>query len=374
MPFDLQGIPSQAEVWLVGNVYYIVYFVPNTNPPVPMAWRVPSADERTALGISGADRTLTADQFNNSGALPMGISTEIPNPGPGVHPFDSLVSQYETEVKVKPWLADPEVLALWAGAAIEGRSITPAELQTTEWWQTHNESERRWLSLNASDPTTAEQVISDNRLQVGNLFREAGVDNATDVLVNAVADRWTRGNWSQAYALTQIQALADPFSEGDLDPALQVFRQGLDTTRDREDQVRSLVNRWLGPSYSTGWTQEIIARWAGELRNNPDAETELTEALRGQRMALFPEYENPNLTYEDIAAPWRGVWQQTWGQVPDESDPLFARIVRLNDIEAATQILRREGIKKGNASVVNDALSSVGQAFGGNIRRTENFR
>lgn len=374
MPFDLIGVPAQAEVWLVGNTHFLVYYVPNTNPPVPMVWRVPSSDERQALGITGVDRTISWDQFSKTGPLQMGSSTEIPNPGPGVHPFDSLVDQYETEVKVKPWLADPEILALWAGAAIEGRSVTPAETQGTEWWRTHTETERRWITLNASDPATAHQLIEDNRLQVQTLLQDAGVDNASVELIQAIADKWTRGEWSQAEALTQIQGLADPFAQVELDPSLVPFREGLDTTRDREEQVRSLVNRWLGPSFAAGWTDQIISRWAGELRNNPDAETELTEALRGQRLALFPEYENPNLTYEDIAAPWRGVFQQVWGQVPNEGDALFTKIVRMNDIAEATKILRTEGIKKGNANVVNDALSSVGQVFGGNIRRMENFR
>lgn len=374
MPFDLIGVPPDAEVWLVNNSHYLVYYVPNTSPPVPMVWQVPSSDERKALGITKVDRTLTWDQLLRSGALRMGISTEIPNPGPGVHPFDSLVDMYEKESEVKPWLKDPEILALWAGAALEGRSITPAEMQTTEWWQTHSDTERRWISLNASDPATAAQLIADNRLQVQTLLQDAGIDNASAALINAIADKWTQGQWSQAEALTQIQGLADPFARVTLDPALVKFREGLDTTRDREEQVRTLINRWVGPTHAQGWTSDMISRWAGELRNNPDAETELIEALRGQRLALFPEYANANLTYEDIAAPWRGVWQQTWGQVPDESDPLFSKIVRLNDIAAATQILRSEGIKRGNSTVVNEALTSVDQAFGGNIRRMENFR
>lgn len=374
MPFNLIGVPEDAEVWRVENSHYLIYYVPNTDPPVPMAWHVPSSDEGIALGLTGADRTLSWSQFLSSGALRMGLSTEIPNPGPGVHPFDALVSQYETEVQVKPWLADPEILAIWAGAAMEGRSITPAELQTTDWWQTHTVSERNWLSLNASDPATANQLIADNRLNVANLFQTMGVDNPSDELINYVADQWTQGVWSQAYATSQIHGLSDPFAEVDLDPSLVQFQEGLDTTRGREEEVKNLVAKWLGPAFASYWSQDAVNRWAGEWRNNPDAETELTEILRNQRLALFPEYDNPALTYEDIAGPWRGVWSQVWGGIPDESDSAFTTVIRLNDLSAATAFLRKEGVKQGNANVVNDLLSSVGESFGGQIRKVGGFR
>ena len=371
MPFNLIGVPSDAEVWLVGNTHWLIWYVPNSDPPVPMAWRVPSSLDRKALGITKVDRTLTTAQFNQTGALNMGTTDEIPDAGAGVHPFDELTAQYEDEIAVKPWLAEPEILALWAEAAIEGRSITTAELQQTEWWRTHSAAERQWISLNASDPASAANLIADNKLNVTNILQAAGIDNASGELIDFLSNKWTTGAWTEANVLTQIQGLADPSARVTLDPELEAFRQGLDTTRGREEEVRTLINRWLGPAYAAGWEDDAIAQWAGNLRNNPDAETELIEILRNQRLALFPEHTNPNLTYEDIAAPWRGIFNQVWGQAPDENDPLFARIVRLNDLAAATQILREEGIKTGNATVVRSLLSDVGRAFGGQVRPAE---
>lgn len=372
MPYDLIGVPPRAEVWLVDNNHYLIYHSPFSG--TPLGWWVPNADERTALGITAVDRTLTQDQFRQAGVLRMGNTTEIPNAGLGVHPFDTLVGMYETESQVKPWLLDPEIMALWAGAAMEGRSITPAEMQTTDWWKSHDDAERRWLSLNASDPSTAQTIISDNRLNILHQMEAMGIANAPADLINFVADRWTRGEWSQAYAMIQIQGLSDPFARVQLDPGLTTFRQNLDTTRGREDEVRAEINRWLGPAFSQGWDDNAISEWAGALRNNPDALTELVENLKGQRLALFPEYTNPNLTYDDIAAPWRGVVSQIWGQTADESDPMFARIVRLNDLDSATTILRQEGVKRGNGTVVKELLNDVGQAFGGQIRPVGGFR
>lgn len=373
MPQDLINVPPNAEVWRVGQDFWLIYYVPNTQPPVPMGWKVPPA-EVAALGISGQDRTLAPTDFSRTGVLDMGITTEIPRTAEGVHPFDVMVREYQTEVKVKPWLADPEILSLWAGAAMEGRGITSAELQGTDWWRTHNSAERSWISLNASDPATANQQIEANRLNVMSMMSDMGIDNASAELIDFVADRWTTGAWSQAETVTQIQGLSDPYARSTLSPDLARFVQGLDTTRGREEEVRSLVNRWLGPAYASGWNADTLARWAGEFRNNPDAETELTEILRGQRLALFPEYTNSNLTYDDIAGAWRGVWQQAWGEAPDETNPLFTNIVRMNDIAEAQRLLRVEGLRQNNATVGANLLSDVAGVFGGQIYRTPEFR
>ncbi len=369
MPFNLQGVPTDAEVWLVGNTYWLVWFVPNSDPPVPMVWRVPSSADRQALGITGVDRTLTTDQFNATGALNMGTTTDIPDPGEGVHPFDALTSQFEDEIAVRPYLADPEILALWAESAIEGRLVTEAEMQQTEWWRIHTAIERRWIVFNVADPATAQVQIDDNRLQVERIFDSAGVDNASVDLIRAVADNWTNGKWSEVYATNQIRLLADPLIEGILDPILRSFSEGLNTTRQGEQAVRDLVNLWVGPAVADGWTDTNIAIWANRFRENSDAQIELTDILKQQRLALFPEYENPNLTYEDIAAPWRGVFQQIWGQRPDELDPLFMQIVKLNDLGLATQLLRKKGLDVGNAQVTTDFLGGISDAFGGAVRR-----
>ncbi len=368
MTVQLNQVPLMDEVWKVGNTFYLVRFVLNTQPPIPLVWQVSPADVK-ALGITRPTRTLSAATFAKSGALPMGNSRELLNTTED--PVKVIQSNYDTEVKVKPWLADPEIMALWVGAALEGRSITTAEMQGTEWWRSHSVEERQWLALNASDPTTADRLIADNRLRVADLFQQAGVDNASLDLVNLIADNWTSGVWTQVHAVNQIRLLADPLLTGTLDPLLSDFRDGLDSTRENEDVVRNMIARWLGPAYGENWTQDNIDVWASRLREDPDARLELEDILKRHRQALFPGYENANLSYEDIAAPWRGVWNQVWGQAPDETDPLFTQIVRLNDLASATTLLRQKGLEQGNATVANSLISDIGQAFGGSVRRAD---
>ena len=371
MPQDLHQVPPGAEVWEVEGRHFLVWYVPFTDPPVPLAWFVSSSEERKALGIdtNKIDRKFKSwDQFYATGVLRHGDTRELVNTR--VHPWELLKQHYEQEVAIKPYLADPEILALWAAAMMEGREITEGELKTTNWWRTHSQAEREWLLLNASDPATAERLISDNRLRVADLLRSSGVANASEALINLIADNWTQGKWTEVYALQQIRLLADPYAEGELDPELRGMTEGLDRTREREDEVRQMIQRWLGPAYAANWTDQHIAEWAGRLRNDPDAKQELEDVLRKHRMALFPEYDNPNLTYEDIAAPWRGVVQQIWGQTADETDPLFMRIVRINDLATAEQILRTEGLRRGIGTVVNDVMAAATSAFGGGVQES----
>lgn len=369
MAQNLHQVPPGADVWRVGNTVYLVWMNDRVKPPIPMAWVVENPDRATALGITKYDRQLTPDEFRKTGALRFGNSVDLANTT--VDPREQIYTNYETEVKVKPWLADPEILTLWMNAALEGRSISDAELQGSNWWRTHNEAERQWISLNASDPSTANALVSDRRAQVAEMLRVAGIDNASPQLANLIADRWTQGSWSESYATGQIRLLSDPYAGGTLDSALRSFRSGLDTTREGEEDVVGLLQQWLGPAHAKNWSQANIDSWAGHLRNDPDARLELIDILRQHRQALFPEYANPNLTYEDIAAPWRGVFTQEWGEVADEMDPLFSRIVRMNDLAGATQLLRQEGLKQNKQAVTQRLLSDLTGAFGGQIRQAD---
>lgn len=140
-------------------------------------------------------------------------------------------------------------------------------------------------------------------------------------------------------------------------------------TREHEDTVEAEVNRWLGPAIAQGWDDEQIERWAGRLRNDPNAEIELTEHLQRQRLALFPEHENPELTYEDIASPWRGFVQQHWGQQADEMDPMFHQLVRNNDAAANLTLLRKKGLERGVGKVTQDLQSEALRVFNGQVRQ-----
>lgn len=372
---DLNQVPGGAEVWEVEGRHFLVWYVPNTDPPVPIAWFVSSSADREALGIKKSNRKFKSwDDFYATGVLRQGNTTEILNTDE--HPFEQLQSNWETEARVKPWLQDPEVVAVIAAAILEGREPTDAELQGTSWWRDHTDAERSWLELNLSDPSTAQQLINDNRIAVADLLRAAGVNNASDDLVNLIADNWTQGKWSEVYATKQIQLLADPFAEGALDSELVAFQEGLDTTRAQEEDVKRMFEDWLGPAYTKWVGDDTISRWAGRLRNDPDAKLQLEEFLQRQFRAHFNKDgkaygDDPGLRYSDVAPLWRSVFQQEWGQAPDETEDLFMDIVRVNDLTTARKMLRKEGLNRGIGEVANRLVGELDSIFSGNVRRAD---
>lgn len=372
---DLPGVAGGAELWKVDNkIWFVVYQVPKSQPPIHMAWGVESheAMERiTGNNLEPApDRSISSEEFNALGTLHMGITAEIQNLSE--HPFAPMVAQWDEVMLTQPWMRDPEVLALTMEALIEGRDVSEAEFQSTDWWRTRTPAERAWAGLQAGDPEGARQHMLDTRNAVKAKLAQQGINDPPEQVISFFTDKWGTGAWSETTIDAQLNALADPFSNFKMRDEVRALVDStpfeIDRTDDKEEEVRTLVKTWLGPVHG-GWDEAQIARWAGRIRNDPEAADALVDMLRGQRLALFPEYSNESLTYEDIAGPWRGLVAQQWGKSMDEDDPLFSKIVRLNDSEAASEVLRREGLARGVTKVVDGATAAIGQAFGGTVRR-----
>lgn len=366
-PPTFNGVPGGAELWLIEGVYNLVYTVPNTQPPVRMIWVIPGAGDVQAITGSPnpqPHRVATREEAHREGAFHFGSTTELRNTA--AHPFEAFLADFEREAAIRPWLRDPEVLALTSMAVLEGREVSEAELKSTQWWRTRNDAQRAWSTLVASNPAEARRVLETNRLQVANDLRRAGIVNAPPGVVDLMAERLTQGDWSPAFVGEQIRLLADPAQHPNVDSDLRgslVGGGGLQFSREREDEVRAAVGRWLGPVHGQ-WRDDEIRHWATRLLTDPNAEAELVDLLKGRRMALFPEYKNDMLTYEDIAGTWRGVWRNVWGADPNEEDPLFERVVRLNERGSAEAVLRQEGLQRRVTKVIQDALSATAAALG----------
>lgn len=358
---------GDPEIWYDQDTekWYLVYYVPNTD--VPLLYEA-EGDQMDALFPDGdytADRIVHTSFIEKRGGIYAGTADD-----PYGDPYATFIEMLEKESKIAPWLMDADMLAILFEATLEGRQVSRAELSQTEWWQSHNEAQRAWLMLYHSDPRTAEQNIADAVIATRDALQAAGVDNATDEMIDFMATAWVSGDWTEAQWMDQVRAVSDPYSGITIDAGLQeaIGATKLDTTRTHEERVRQKVLEWLGPIHGD-WTEAQIAKWAGTLRNNPDGETELVEYLRGQRMAIWGEYENENLTYEDIAGAYRNLWERTWGQPADETDPLFEEIMRLNDYAAAGQTLRQEGLGRGNETVMQKLESDV-MRTGRTLRQT----
>jgi hypothetical protein len=84
----------------------------------------------------------------------------------------------------------------------------------------------------------------------------------------------------------------------------------------------------------------------------------LVDHLRQQRMALFPNYTNPNLTYNAIVSPVRQLAGQVWGQ-PVDDETMLIDLANMKDYNEMAQRLREQGIQQGIRQPVEDALQGL---------------
>ena len=143
-----KGLPGQPEIWEVNGKAYIVYEVPGTDPPVPIAYEVPAGDLEAFFGEGVEvvyDRQLTTAEAESAGWLVQGSTDDIS--ATEGDPWISFVHNMEVAMETQPWLEDPEVFAVYAAAYLEGRPVEDWELAATDYWQTLTPAERK-----ATDP------------------------------------------------------------------------------------------------------------------------------------------------------------------------------------------------------------------------------
>ena len=381
---DLLNAPDGAYLWNVDGDLYVAYEVPGARgevydgAPLFMAYTVPGNDLVGAGLISPEAPTpfiseILKEDFDSITIVQSGNTDQLTKEMD--HPFASFAETLETEMAVAPWLGDPDAISLLAEAALEGRTVTDAEWQGTTWWKEHSETERDWLVTYNSDPATASRLMQDGQIAVANSLQAAGVSNAPSAIVDWMANKYISGQWSQTYTTEQVSLFADPYASGKRDEQLENYLSstaisGVDRTSEREREVTELYNKWLGPSLGK-LTDSERAEIAGQLRDDPDYEDALINSLKQSRLAAFSNYTNPELTYEDIARPWRNLTTSVWGQTADETQGWWQEMLKSNDYATAQTTLREKGLEQDITQVTQDATQALQQALGqGSVSQT----
>jgi len=370
------GLPGKPEIWKdseTGEIY-VVYYAPGLEPPVPLLFDVPSEEVlKTYFGDKDIvfDREITSSELIKVGAIPFGDTGDLKDVEG--NPWAGFTQKMERAKEVMPWLADDEVFSLIAGAYLEGRQLEDWELAQTEWYSSHTEAERKWLTKVVQDPATAKQEMASNKTKVYDMFSAMGIANPDASLVDYMANQYTFGTWDQTTLAEQLDIISGGGEGSIIDAGLADFMnegsvENVQATGGRDD-VMNMYAEWLGPAYMPSNTE--IDKWAGILRDDPDGgRARLTEMLRSQRLALFPEYEDSTLTWANISGPWRSMAQSVWGVPIEDSDSFFQDIVRMNNAGEAEKMLRNEGFDRGYDQVVNQVIAGMKSGMGSNVRGT----
>lgn len=370
---------------------YLMYTVPGAGSmykglPIRMFYEVKGNDlYKAGILTEGApfeiNYFMTEDEIDDF--IVAGNTAELPgndpNTGQAPHPFLSFVDNLTTQAQIAPWLLEKESISLLAEAALEGREVTEAEWRVTNWYQTHSEAERNWLRTYYADPATASALTNDYKIQVSRALQAAGVtggfDSETgqelappDALVSWIANKWVSGQWTESYTSEQLALFADPFRSGVRDTDFTNYVttagvEGLERTAEKEDRIKQLYTQYLGPVFGK-LTDTELSQKAGRLRNDPDYEASLIDQLKNNRLALFPKYTNPELSYEDIVTPWRNLTTSILGEAADETQSWWQDMVATNDFTTGSATLRTKGLEMGNNQVTIEATEALQRALG----------
>ncbi len=382
-PIKLNNIPVGAEVWDVEGTLYLAYAVPGagdlyTGSTIWMAYDVVGNDLFEAglltegFEYKGPNGSPSKSWFDKTAILSGNTNQLI---GMDSDPFASFVETYKEEALLRPWLLDNQFIELQAEAALEDRDISEAEWRATTWYQTHNQAERDWMDIELSDPAEAQRQRDDLELYYKNQLQGLGVSNVPDGLIQWVSSKNITGTWSDLKTAEQLQLFADPYKTGERDTEMLnlISTSGfgdVDRTAAREKEVVELYRKWLGPSLGS-LTQDEVASIAGRLRDDPDYEDALVNSLKQSRLAAFSNYTNPELTYEDIARPWRNLTTSVWGQTADETQGWWQEMVKSNDYSTAQTTLREKGLEQNINQVSVDASQALQNALGqGSVSQT----
>ena len=388
---DFNNIPKNAVTIQAGEQLFLAYEVPGaygqlyTGEPLHMIYEVLGNDLIEAgLLTEGAtpnvNISLPSVQGLNQYGIIVGGTDELTDDVE--HPFIRFVENFEAGKRINPWLADTSInpntgetyqkdaITFLAEQALE--QFTPEETQVryegSDWYQKSTTQQKTWLTTVLTQPAQAEQDIQDKQIEVKAAMEANGIASPPDALVNWVADKAVTGMWTQVYTDQQIALLADPYKPGTRDTGMVNFIEGVGVgTLDRlsvgEKTVRDLYRRYLGPSLGNASDDEIAEK-AGLLRSDPDAEQQLQSYLEQQRLAMFGNYTNPTLTYNDIVQPYKNLVNQVWGQEVDETQDWFIKMVQDNDIEKAYTTLREKGMEQGIERVQDQALNDLQRSIG----------
>jgi hypothetical protein len=365
------GLPGQPDIWQNSSTgqWFAVYYVPGSKPPLPMAYSIPTDDDLdTFFGDKDpvADKRMGAGDFRRTGATVWGSTDMIP--AAEGDPWAGFMDRMNRAKEVQPWLEDPEVFGVQAAAWLEGRPVEKWEFEQTEYFQSRNEKELEWAWLTTRSPEEAKKTLEANYIATYDRFRNIGVIEPPEAVVDYMAERFTEGAWSEQYLDEQMTALFSGDAAVALDTGLGSLMKAGDITIEdpvlHTNAVRDLYQEWLGPVYPP--TEKQIQRGSQLLRDDEEAGMDtLVNGLRQQRKALYPQYDDESLTYEDIAAPWRGFYTQQWGQeVVDERNSSFQKLIELNSTVEGAKFMRKEGMKRGVEKVEQEALAGLGSNVG----------
>jgi hypothetical protein len=386
---------QDTQIWVRDGKKYVVWQVPGQ----PFFMRYEATDEEINQFYSGRTKptakTVSDDVWTTS--VLFGVSlAELPTDVivQGSSPFNGFMDLMEAAIDARPWLeTDEEVRNLWIQGLVEDRDITQEEWKATDWFETQTQEVIDWLVLSKARgiddenlPADAKSLVAENRLLYSQALRDAGVTNV-DAIVDEntgktfgqwFGDMVTTGEFTETYAAFQVNELGEDSTSPKIDSKITDWLTGkgvLAQTRSGYATVQNSSYKWLGPLYGMldSGTQAELAKQYRNAESEEVGNELLNNRFKEIRKTIFPtSLYDENLTYEDIATPWRNFTFNKLGERMSETSPVFYEILMANDATKAAELTLIYGANNNNAkvldSITDDAAASLGVSPAGVLR------
>ena len=374
-----------GQIWNVGGQKYVAFDIPQTN--LSMAYTATDEQINNFFTVDKPQEQtidLNSEKWNSTFQSGNIVEVDVDNmEASGIGGFfEQIASNFDKVKEVRPWMEDDEMYSLWLESIVENREIADFEWEGTEWWQTHTQEERSWLLLSQDKdlsklPADAEALLKNNRIKARETLRQNGVSNPDQVTFNGetltqwFGNKLTTGTWTELTWLNQAKALGDPLSGIQREDALTSWLEGSEAqpteTQAGYATAQALTEEWLGPLYGT-FEQADIDKYASIIRNAESPEVgaqQVRDSLKNIRKVLFStDVYDENLTYEEIAQPWRNFSFQLLGERVDEKSTDWIEVLNANDQATATQVLTTHGLNNGNKTIMDKVTDDVGSFLG----------
>ena len=374
-----------GQIWNVGGQKYVAFDIPQTG--LSMAYTATDEQINNFFTVDKPQEQtidLNSEKWNSTFQSGNIVEVDVDNmEASGIGGFfEQIASNFDKVKEVRPWMEDDEMYSLWLESIVENREIADFEWEGTEWWQTHTQEERNWLLLSQDKdlsklPADAEALLKNNRIKARETLRQNGVSNPDQVTFNGetltqwFGNKLTTGTWTELTWLNQAKALGDPLSGIQREDALTSWLEGSEAqpteTQAGYATAQALTEEWLGPLYGT-FEQADIDKYAGIIRNAESPEVgaqQVRDSLKNIRKVLFStDVYDENLTYEEIAQPWRNFSFQLLGERVDEKSTDWIEVLNANDQATATQVLTTHGLNNGNKTIMDKVTDDVGSFLG----------
>ena len=296
--------------------------------------------------------------------------------------FESIVSNFEKVKKVRPWMEDNEMFSIWLEGIVEDREIADYEWEGTEWWKSHTKEQRDWMLLSqgadmGSLSADAQALLDNNKIRAKEILRQNGVSNPDEIISNGQSLTEWFGSQLSTGAMTELQwmnqakAMGDPLSGIEVEESIQSFLTGSQvspkSTQAGYAQAIELAERWLGPLYGN-FSDADIDKYASMIRNAESPEIgvqQVEDSLKSVRKVMFStDIYDENLTYDEIATPWRNFAFQMLGERVSETSSDWIDVLNANDQAQASKILTIHGMNNGNQKILDQVTDDMGSFLG----------